>query len=85
MVRYGLLALGFLTEIIIQIYSYVLLYVQLYVTCALSIFSITGVQLGVCIAFHVIVGDLGPSLISKWTGVEVRQLLLAYLSYDQYC
>ncbi|XP_067935576.1 putative sodium-coupled neutral amino acid transporter 10 isoform X2 [Watersipora subatra] len=32
--------------------------------------GIAGVQLGICIAFHVIVGDLGPSLFSKWSGME---------------
>ncbi|KAF6031411.1 SLC38A10 [Bugula neritina] len=37
--------------------------------------GITGVQLGTCIAFHVIIGDLGPSLISKWSGLENTQTL----------
>ena len=37
-------------------------------------FRIAGLQLGICIAFHVIIGDLGPSLISKWTGLEVRRM-----------
>ena len=32
----------------------------------------SGLQLGTCIAFHVIIGDLGPALLSKWLAWEVR-------------
>ncbi|CAH1793342.1 unnamed protein product, partial [Owenia fusiformis] len=32
--------------------------------------SIIGLLLGTCIAFHVIIGDLGPAIVSKFTGLE---------------
>ncbi|KAI0221576.1 hypothetical protein LSAT2_027112 [Lamellibrachia satsuma] len=33
-------------------------------------FSIIGLLIGTCIAFYVIIGDLGPAIISKMTGLE---------------
>ena len=33
--------------------------------------SIIGLLMGTCVAFHVIIGDLGPAIISKLLGVEV--------------
>ncbi|XP_070580447.1 putative sodium-coupled neutral amino acid transporter 10 isoform X6 [Ptychodera flava] len=32
--------------------------------------SIIGLLMGTCIAFYVIIGDLGPSIVSKWFSVE---------------
>lgn len=42
-------------------------------------FSVSGLQLGTCIAFHVIIGDLGPALISKWLSWEVCTLNYKYI------
>ena len=34
-------------------------------------YSIIGMLIGTCVAFHVIIGDLGPAIISKVTGFPV--------------
>nr|XP_006813940.1 PREDICTED: putative sodium-coupled neutral amino acid transporter 10-like [Saccoglossus kowalevskii] len=46
--------------------------------------SIIGLLIGTCVAFYVIIGDLGPSIVSKWFGFEnswsLRTGLLIILS-----
>ena len=37
--------------------------------------SIIGLLIGTCVAFFVIIGDLGPVIISKVLGIEVRKVL----------
>lgn len=39
--------------------------------CYFFFFSMIGLQMGTLVAQVVIIGDLGPAIISKFTGIEV--------------
>lgn len=39
--------------------------------------------LGTCVAFHVVIGDLGPGIISKILGIEVRIAFQFYTFSDE--